>query len=173
MSRGDAFDDANNRLAARINDIDPTFWDRLTQSDCDIDPDFLGFVFIYEQLASIIPTGRTVIDLGCSYAPQAAYFMDHRRYIGINLSDCPKLQTPNAAYFTMPIRKWIEEHAPTYRDGPTFAICSYVPPWCDDNRKLVREAFDSVFTFYPERGDDPEIDAVFLKMRNSSQKTRT
>lgn len=37
-----------------------------------------------------------------------------------------------------------------------FAICSYVPPWHDDNEELVRRAFKHLFVFYPTSGDHPE-----------------
>ena len=51
--------------------------------------------------------------------------------------------------YEMVIKKFIEEYGEMYNKQQTFAICSYVPPWYDDNIKIVKENFTNVFTYYP------------------------
>lgn len=139
-------------LTERIHAIDPTFWPKTHKMPmCDIDGDFMGFTDVYEHLAAIIPKSRIIVDLGCAYAPQAVFFQDHKGYIGVDLAefDSPKVQTKNSTYYLMTIREWIEKELPNYDKDELFAICSYVPPWYDDNEKLVRENFRHCFVYYP------------------------
>lgn len=118
---------------------------------CDIDPDFLGFVDIYERLSQIIPTSRTVIDLGCSFGAQAFFFAHHKAYIGVDLlvPTAARFVTANAKHFEMTIEEFISRHASSYDRQETFAICSYVPPWHGDNGAMVRARFKHCFVFYP------------------------
>lgn len=53
------------------------------QKNCEIDPEFMGFVDVYYHLSKIIPKHLTVIDIGCCYAPQCLYFKNHHKYIGV------------------------------------------------------------------------------------------
>lgn len=132
---------------------------RVLESDmCDIAPEFLGFTEVYMRLAEIIPKHWTIVDLGCAYAPQAWLFKDHKAYIGVNISGVERFRAPNTIHHTMTIREFIEKHLADFDQETTFAICSYVPPWHDDNMKLAREAFKNVFTYYPAKG--PEIEAI-------------
>lgn len=119
--------------------------------DCDIDIEFLGFTAIYQSLAAIIPKHWTVLDLGCAFAPQAWLFKDHAAYIGVDMGDRVRFHAPNTIHYTMTIREFIETKSQELARESTFAICSYVPPWVDDNRKLVRENFTNVFVYYPCR----------------------
>ena len=121
---------------------------------CDIDGDFLGFTEIYSRLAEIVPKGRIIVDLGCAYAPQAVYFTEHKKYIGVDISDCPKVNTNNSEYHKMTIKEFVEKELPKIKDENLFAICSYVPPWHDDNEKLVRENFRYCFVYYPDSRDN-------------------
>lgn len=118
---------------------------------CDIGIEFLGFVGIYERLADIIPLDWTVIDLGCAYSPQAFFFDRHKRYIGVDLLTPidDRFSASNTSHFWMSISDFLREHASIYDVDTSFAICSYVPDWHDNNMKLVRDAFRNVFTFYP------------------------
>lgn len=139
-------------LAGKIDKIDPTFWKDCRKLEmCDIDEEFMGFTNVYKHLARIIPKTRIIVDLGCAYAPQAIYFQNHKKYIGIDLPDHPirRVKTKNSQYFIMTIRKWIKTELPKYNQEELFAICSYVPPWYDDNEKLVRENFNHLFVYYP------------------------
>lgn len=139
-------------LAKEIEKTDPMFWIKCREMDmCDIDGDFMGFTDIYYHLSKIIPKDRIIIDLGCAYATQAVYFKNHKKYIGVDLPDfgSPKVQTHNSEYFLMTIRKFIEQELPKLKGENMFAICSYVPPWHDDNEKLVRENFEHLFVYYP------------------------
>lgn len=113
----------------------------------DISPEFLGFVNIYRRLAEIIPKDWTVIDLGCAYAPQSYYFRKHKKYIGVNIGTDNVWRTANSQFYFMKISDYIKAHKAQSKE---FAICSYVPPWGDDNMKLVKENWKNVFVYYPE-----------------------
>lgn len=126
--------------------------DRVFKTDmCDIDESFLGFVGIYERLSQIVPEEWTVIDLGCAYAPQALLFDHHTKYIGVDVMTpiAARFTGPNVTHHEMTALEYIETQVAGLDKNTSFAICSYVPPWHDDNRKLVRQSFDNVFTFYP------------------------
>ena len=121
---------------------------------CDIqlssskDTEFIGFTDIYYHLSQIIPKSRIIVDLGCAYAPQAFYFQEHKKYIGVDISDCPKLKTNNSEYHKMKIEDWIKNELPKYDQEELFGIINYVPPWGGDNMKAVRESFKHCFSFY-------------------------
>ena len=126
----------------------------LNQDMCDIDPSFLGFTEVYKALASIIPLHWTIVDLGCAYSPQAFFFTQHKAYIGVDYGTNERFAAHNTKHFDMTIREFIEGHAGDLDRKTTFAICSYVPPWHDDNQKLVREHFQNVFVYYPAGSSD-------------------
>lgn len=163
-----------DRLNRRINKIDPTYFKRLKEYPmCDIDNSFLGFTEIYEHLSKIIPKNRIILDFGCAYAPQAAYFIHHRKYVGIDVSKCPKLDSKNSIYLEISIQNFIKGlnegkqinnlksdtesikrvHSGllVLRPDEVFAICSYVPDY--DARELVKETFPDCFVFYPKKFD--------------------
>ncbi|SOC40109.1 hypothetical protein SAMN05892877_1077 [Rhizobium subbaraonis] len=122
----------------------------LGQHMCDIDPTFLGFTNIYLALASVIPKHWTIVDLGCAYAPQAFIFKDHETYIGVDLGIAKeRFEAGNTTHYTMPIAEFIDKYGADFHQETTFAICSYVPPWQNDNMALARGAFKNVFTYYP------------------------
>lgn len=130
--------------------------DRVFAADmCDIDPSFLGFVGIYEALSRIIPKSWTVVDLGCSYAPQSFFFANHAGYVGVDIITPVehRFAPENARHHEMSIRQFVAKHAASFLRESTFAICSYVPPWDGDNMELARTHFQKVFTYYPH-GDD-------------------
>lgn len=135
----------------------------LSGAMCDIGPEFLGFTEIYVHLAAIIPLHWTVVDLGCAYAPQAWLFKEHKSYVGVTLGEIERFSAPNTKHYTMPISEFIAKHLPDFDQKTTFAICSYVPPWHDDNRRLAREAFENVFVYYPAGGPLVEEFASFLQ----------
>ena len=139
-------------ISKLVEKVDPTFWDRCSKMDmCDIDEEFMGFTDIYKNLARIIPKDRIVIDLGCAYAPQSVYFVKHKRYIGVDLphDNTARVNTTNSTYFEMTIREFIEKELPKIKDEKVFAICSYVPPWHDDNEQLAKDNFKDLFVYYP------------------------
>ena len=110
--------------------------------------EFLGFTNTYYHLSKIIPKARIVIDLGCAYGTQAHYFRNHKKYIGVDISDCAKLKTANSEYCKMDIKEWIAKELPKYDQEEIFGIVNYVPPWGNDNMKLVRDSFKHCFSFY-------------------------
>lgn len=118
----------------------------------EIQPDFLGFVDIYEALARIIPHHFNVVDLGCGYAPQAFYFERHKSYIGVDFGDFDRFSGSNTTHHKQTIQSYIEGLSDIPLDGPSFAICSYVPCWHGLSKKLITDTFEDVFMFYP-KGD--------------------
>lgn len=124
------------------------------QDLCDIGHGFLGFIEIYKTLSQIIPKHFTIIDLGCAYNPQCFYFLEHKKYVAVDYSKIKKFQSNNCEIFIKSISSFIKENLDNYNLDETFAICSYVPPWGDDNGQLVRNAFKNVFVYYPHGGFD-------------------
>lgn len=135
----------------------------LNQDMCDVDPTFLGFTEIYEHLAAIIPLHWTVVDLGCAFSPQAILFKEHRAYVGVDFGTKERFSAPNTVHHEMTIAEFIAQHGGSFDKATTFAICSYVPPWHDDNRRLARESFENVFVYYPAGGPMIEEYATFIK----------
>jgi hypothetical protein len=121
----------------------------LNQNECDIDGEFLGFVEYYYHLSRVIPKHWTVIDLGCAYNPQCYYFSDHKKYVAVDLYANEIFKTNNCDIYKMSIQDFISEHLGTYNTKETFAICTFVPPWHGDNSKIVRDAFENIFVYYP------------------------
>lgn len=119
------------------------------QYECDIDREFLGFTEIYLALASIIPTHWTIVDLGCAYAPQVFVFKDHAGYVGVDMNTKERFSAENTTHYSMSIASFVDAHLGDFDLDTTFAICSYVPPWGNDNIAIARQSFKNVFTYYP------------------------
>lgn len=151
------------KIGKEDGDIDPLYnylpkdqIERVMHSQmCDIDPEFLGFIDIYRSLAAIIPRHWTVVDLGCAYAAQAFLFVDHKSYIGVDLpasafsSGEERFHARNTIHYRMTIADFCDKHIDDLDMDTTFAICSYVPPWHNDNIAIARKTFKNVFTYYP------------------------
>lgn len=95
----------------------------LTLDECELSPDFLGFLGTYRHLAAIIPTDRMIYDVGCYMAIQAWFFRRHRGYVGIDpavpVSD--RFRAPNVTH----IRGTL--HDVGQIDPCHFGISNYVP----------------------------------------------
>ena len=115
------------------------------QDTCDINSDFLGFTDIYEMLSKIIPKHFTIIDLGCAYNPQCFYFVKHKKYIAVDISDCEKFKSDNCDIYQKSIEDFIKEDISELNLDETFAICNYVT----NNSKIVRTTFKNLFIYYP------------------------
>lgn len=129
----------------------------LNQEMCDIDLEFLGFTDIYYHLSQIIPKHFTVVDLGCAYNAQCFYFTDHKKYIAVDVTMNEVFKSDNCILVNRSIQAFIKFNNGRLNLDETFAICSYVPPWYNDNTKLVRETFKNCFVYYPCGGDDVKI----------------
>lgn len=128
-----------------IESFDEDMVRSVMDENIEIDPEFMGFVAIYDSLSKIIPKHFTVIDLGCYAAAQCFLFKDHAQYIGVDIWDGKKFSCENTVHFTEDIRSYCHRD---WIDSPTtFAICSYVPS--EDVRQLVRSTFSNVFVFFP------------------------
>lgn len=148
-------EDNINQMDWAILYIPPNQYNKvLSQDMCDIDQEFLGFLDQYIYLAKIIPKHFTVIDFGCAYAPQAFCFTEHKRYIGVDISDCQRFKSDNTKHYKMSTDQWIEKYLKDIDVDETFAICTYVPPCVKDSITLVKENFKNVYTFYPHGTKD-------------------
>jgi hypothetical protein len=124
--------------------------DRVFEQDyVDIEPDFLGFVDTYHYLARLVPTHWTVIDFGCAYNAQSYFFVEHNRYIAIDIGDdterfCP----PNCTIFTNSIQDFLRDDLRSLNLDfrKTFAICNYVDR---DMSSIIGSIFPNVFNYYP------------------------
>ena len=123
----------------------------LSQEMCELQPDFLGFVNVYEPLSNLIPEHKIVIDFGCYLAAQSYFFQDHKAYIGVDRVNMKRFTPENALHCEMSIQEFIANELPILlekHDIDDFcAICSYVPD--REATKLVRETFPNVFCYYP------------------------
>ena len=131
----------DQRFSKQVDEI-------ITSDSCQIDPSFLGFSDTYRYLAKIIDEDWTIIDLGCNNCTQAFYFLKHERYIGVDISDCLKLETPNVIFYKESIKEFIEKHKRLIEAPRTFAICNYVPCWGEE-RRLIQKSFKNLYIYYP------------------------
>ena len=126
-----------------------------SQIECDIEPEFMGFVSVYKSISEIIPKHWTILDLGCAYAPQCFYFKDHKKYIGVDIFKGVRFRTENTEHVISRISDYIEKQD-LFKEE-TFAICSYVPQWGGDNLELTRKSFKNIFTYYPHGEFNPIV----------------
>lgn len=123
----------------------------LSQDECELQPDFLGFVNVYEPLSNLIPEHKIVIDFGCYLAAQSYFFSEHKAYIGVDSVNMKRFAPENAIHFEMSIQDFIANELPDllkeHDIGEFCAICSYVNDF--EATKLVRETFPNVFCYYP------------------------
>jgi len=118
------------------------------QDQIEILPDFLGFITTYYHLSKIIPLEFTVIDFGCGYNAQSFYFMNHKKYIGVDVwPNIIRFQAPGTEFYESYIDDFISNNK--FDIDSTFAICSYVPDRNNKNKNLIKETFNNVYIFYP------------------------
>lgn len=114
----------------------------------EYEPDFLGFLGQYWCLSRLIPKGWAVVDLGCANGFQAEFFRGHRKYVGIEVSDCVFYQTKNSIYRKERIREFLNSNECRMLDpDETFAICNYVPD--EKEVEMARKYFKNIFVYYP------------------------
>ena len=123
----------------------------LSQDKSELEPDFLGFINVYDSLSKLIPKGSIVVDFGCYLAAQSYFFVSNEMYIGVDVVNMKRFTPPNAVHYVMSIQDFIQKEVPKLfeeHDEYKFcAICSYVPDF--PATKLVRETFNNVFCYYP------------------------
>lgn len=142
---------ASYKLFKALTEKHPQYIKALNEDEfawAEMDQTFLGFVDIYRELAKIIPKSRTVIDFGCAYAPQAYYFRNHAKYIGINPTKHAVLYLKNAEYVFTSGQAVLESYTAKESD---FAIINYVPDF--ELAKLVKAKFRDCWSFYVAGAD--------------------
>lgn len=118
-------------------------------ASAELDYTFLAFEEVYRSVLGYVPKGKTIIDLGCAYAPQAYYFTEYNGYIGVDIQ-IPDVHftTPNMTLYNMSAQEFCRKIIDEKWDlEKYFAICSYVPD--ADARKHVRETFPNCLVYYP------------------------
>lgn len=117
----------------------------------EADATFLGFEEVYKAVTLFVPKSKIIIDLGCSYAFQAWYFRDYKKYIGVDSYADYMLQTENAEYHHTTIQRFIQEIFPTLgiSKEQVFTVCSYVPD--EEARQMVKEFFPYCLVYYPTK----------------------
>lgn len=142
-----------DKCLAELKDLIPQdeIYKILNQRECEYEFDFFGFVNIYKPLSLLIPKNKIVIDFGCYLAPQAYFFSDHVKYIGVDLVKMERFSPGNAKHFCCSIEDFIKQQTPIlFKENDNrqyFAICSYVPDF--KSTELVRKTFQNVCCYYP------------------------
>ena len=151
----------SNRSLELFNYILTNYPDQITKvfgqdNIVDIEPEFLGFIDIYYNLSQIIDKNYTVIDFGCGYNAQSFYFMEYKKYIGIDYwPDLVRFKAPGTEFHNMDINYYITNNINKFDINGTFAICSYVPNLDYD---LIKHTFKNMFIFYPTAPNNIRID---------------
>ncbi len=118
--------------------------------DCEIGPEFLGFLDIYWHLSQLIPTHWTLVDLGCSYNAQAFLLQDYAAVHAVDsFPGLVPFRAANTTFYPMTIEQFLRDHARSFDKDHTFAICSYCPMWGERTTEHLRAAFPNLFVYYP------------------------
>lgn len=150
LNQADNFQKINDKLFQILKAKDPIKMAKIMEyGSSDIDGQFLGFVDTYYYLAKIIPKDWRVIDFGCCYAFQSYYFRNHREYVGVDCSPCPKWSFDNTTHINATISGYIEPRIANKFDFnyKTFAISNYVP---SGQVEQIRAQFQNLYVFYPQ-----------------------
>ena len=123
-------------------------------SECEVEPEFLGFLENYKDISERVPKDFTIIDIGCYMAFQSDYYKEHERYIGVE-PDVPleyRLRQSNAVHYQQNAQQFVSEVLPKLIDDgldlkKTFAVCSAVPDV--EAQKLVADTFPYHRIAYP------------------------
>lgn len=122
--------------------------------ECEIEPQFMGFVDTYRKLSKIIPLECTIIDFGCYAAAQAWYFRRHKLYIGIDIYPVQyRFKFNNTFHYEGLIQDWFieQKNVVSYR-VQQFAISNYVPQnHSNQSDKLIKETYQNCYIYYPGR----------------------
>jgi len=111
----------------------------------DIDRSFLGFLDIYEALATIIPKDRVIYDFGCGYGFQSYFFRKHKKFVMVSLGEKKDVfMMPNSVFYPCEINLWLKSYG---IESKNFAICSYVPL---SSYQQIKNRFNDLFIFYPK-----------------------
>lgn len=139
----------------------------VSQHECELDFEFLGFTDAYHALSLVVPKDCTIVDLGCYMAFQAHYFKDHARYIGVDVCKLQRYSPPNATHYFSSIQDFVEHILPTLNLDleSTFAICNHVPD--SEAVSLVRNTFPNLFCYYPAPFRSNHSKKIFAACTNS------
>ena len=116
----------------------------------DMDFEFLCFEEVYMYVKEHCNKDTVIIDFGCAYMPQAYWFTDCKKYIGIDLPfrNNVRFKTDNSELYLMSGQKFIKNILPTLDLDmeKVIAICSYVPD--EELEQMVAEHFKYNYVQY-------------------------
>lgn len=121
------------------------------ENECDLCPEFMGFVDTYWHLSQMIPKSWTVVDIGCAFASQCMFFKNHARYIAVEPYVKHIFHCDNTEWYHVTAQMFIEQELPKLHldMDKTFAICNNVPDWYRENpRELCRKVFKNLYCYY-------------------------
>ena len=109
----------------------------------------------YYYLSKMINKDWTVINVGCAYNAQAYFFLNHAKFIAVDLEfpdddiHIEYFHPEGTDFYKMSGQEFIHDILPTLDLNlkKTFAICHWVPS--DECQKMVRETFPNCFVIYP------------------------
>lgn len=124
--------------------------------ECELEPQYLGFVAPYYLLSLLIPKHWRVIDFGCHAAAQAYYFREHLSYLGVD-SAVPSFRRftfGNTQHMHTSVKGVLQRYRygeilGEYQRDQTFAICNAVPPGSQAHASFIAEFFPNLHVFYP------------------------
>lgn len=137
-----------------LDRIPPEQWQQVIHAnpyvDCEIGPEFMGFLDIYWHLSQLIPTHWTLVDLGCSYNAQAFLLQDYPAVHAVDsFPGLVPFRAANTTFYPMTIDRFLRDHAGSLDKDETFAICSYCPMWGERTTEHLRASFPNLFVYYP------------------------
>jgi len=141
-----------------LDRIPPEQWQRVIRenpyADCEIGPEFMGFLDIYWHLSQLIPTHWTIVDLGCGYNPQAFLLQEYAAVHSVDsFPGLVPFHAANTTFYPMTIDQFLRDHAGSLNTAETFAICAYCPMWGERTTEHLRAFFPNLFVYYPHWSD--------------------
>lgn len=133
------------------NELDRVFSESETASE-DMDFTFLCFEDIYIKVKQFCSEETIILDFGCAYAAQSYWFLDCKKYIGIDLPfyNNVKFRTNNSEIYLMSGQDFIKNELPklNINQENIVAVCSYVPD--EELQKMVSGTFKYNYVQYCE-----------------------
>lgn len=124
----------------------------IKQPECEISPDFLGFLNVYEGVKDILGKNLNkcvIIDLGCNMAAQCFMFDLAKRYIGVDTLIAKRFHSKNTEHYQCSIKDFLKNYWPGIHSETKenyLAICSYVP-LNNEDRFLVQQSFNNLLMY--------------------------
>lgn len=145
--------------------------DKLDQTCCELEPDFLCFEDVYQAVAKWVPKEYIIVDLGCYMAAQSYLFQDHKGYIGVDCYDMEgnldlehyippvRFRTKNSAHISAVIQNYAVFAEVKGLTRVSYAICSAVPDGFA--QEVAFQCFENCLIWYPR--EKPRTKGIFAR----------